>query len=315
MCYNTFIGDIMIIINKKGLKRIVNDTVNIINNQYSIQINTYPLTKMEVIEKNKKDLFNNPEKYPLLKIIENYYWNYRAVNISDKKSQNIFIGIDCYNNFTKIHSDKFLVDFYVTVYHEIRHSLQNLSIGIDKYLENIFKIENILIFFSYKYYLVNKNNFLMEIDANEYAVNNVINIFNNIKMIDYLNEKKKRLSLQCKHYNFNQNFDRLKLLVSKYKSLSKDSFISIFFNDDKNYDLNQIIKNESFKSLSNLFQLDIINYYIADVAYLDVEDKMYILNMIDSFNYNDKTLKKFDHLSKIHNIIDKIQINKSFRLK
>ena len=71
MCYNTFIGDIMIIINKKGLKRIVNDTVNIINNQYSIQINTYPLTKMEVIEKNKKDLFNNPEKYPLLKIIEN----------------------------------------------------------------------------------------------------------------------------------------------------------------------------------------------------------------------------------------------------
>lgn len=315
MCYNKIIGDIMVIINKNKLKKIVDDIIYKINNQYLIQINSYPLTKKEVIEKNNKDLFYNPNEYPLLKGIEDYYWNYRAINISDKKNQNIFIGIDCYNNFIKVHSDKFLVDFYVTVYHEIRHSLQNLNIDICKYLEDIFKVENILNFFCYEYYISNKNNFLMEIDANEYAVNNVINIFNNIKVINYLNQKKKHLYNQYKVYNFNKNFDQLKLLVYKHKLLSKDQFLSIFFDEDKCLNLNEIIKNDSFRSLSKLFQVDIINYYIEDVSKLDDEDKIYILDMISGLNYNDKTIIKFNHLSKIRNIIDNIQINKSFRFK
>lgn len=305
----------MVIINKNQLKKIVNDIIYETNNQYSIQINSYPLTKMEVIKKNNKDLLYNPNEYPLLKTIEDYYWNYRATNISDKESQNVFIGIDCYNNFIKVHSDKFLVDFYITVYHEIRHSLQNLNIDICKYLEDIFKLENLLIFFNYEYYISNRNNFLMEIDANEYAVNSVTNLFDNIKMNNYINAKKKYLYNQYKVYNFNKNFDQLKFLVYKYKLLSKDRFLSIFFDENKCLDLNEIIKNESFRFLSKLFQVDIINYYIDDVSKLDDNDKSYVLDMISVLNYNDKTIKKFNHLSKMRNIIDNIQTNKSFSFK
>lgn len=291
----------MLILTQSKLKKIVYDIVYKENKKYLININSYPLTKKELMEKNKSDLIINPDKFPILKPLEILYSKYSAVNIGnrDANNQNIFIAIENYDNFLKIHSNKFLIDYYTSIYHEVRHSLQNLNIGVCSYLESIMNLENILIFFDYLYYVENKQNFLLELDADDYAYLNILEIFGENK---YILNKINNLKYKLKQYDFDKNFDRLKILILKYPQLSKDNLVKIFYVEKGFISLDELVRKREFISLNKLFQIDIINYYIND--YLDDYTKFYIVDLINNIDYNQMKKNRFGHLAKIKKILN-----------
>ncbi len=296
----------MRILTRKKLKEIINFIVKKEEDKYNIDIDMYALSKKELQEK-KLEVIDRQKNFPFNFINSKNYFSLRSIYSNYKSDGSIFIGIDNYLKYIPISYKNSKEYFMITLHHEIRHLLQDLNINCTNYLDNIFKIENLVYYFDFKYYIENKNIFLFEIDADGYAYYNVLLMLmhdDNVskKELDHIKSKIKNYKERLGLYNFSVIFNRLVKLVQKYPVMAKDSFLKIFFNENGVLkDFNVIISNQDFNNLDAKFRLDIVYYYkeqyLLDDDFNNIINK-YISNTSDVEIYKER--KRLEKVMKLH---------------
>ncbi len=211
------------------------------------------------------------------------------------KSDEVFLLYDVKN---------ILRDFqfsFISLLHECRHKYQEEHFdNYSKYQRFLFYIEHIIMNADYKYYLKNHDSFLIEIDADLFALDNAL---------PYVNGKKKYI----KQSYFDRYRDNSLINFKLYDDIELfDYYCSIVMNNDniddfKDFDSDYGVENFLFpggKSLVSFFELyDRRHLFDEGIVNLIMSSK----TMLDSIKYTDLNIEEIDYLiSIINNVVDRI---------
>lgn len=293
----------MKVLTKKELQKIANNIITSENTLYNINIQLFALTKEELL--NEKENFDKMNvDFPFQCINNNNYGNFPAVYSKQGDNLSVFMGIENYVSILPTFFNRQKYRFITSLYHEIRHGLQDININNSQYMNLIFKMENIINYFNFSYYVKNKNKFLIEIDAGLYAYNKALNYVLNEKRIkkEILYDIKRNIinfEQRKKQYDFDFIFQGLVDLVAKYPRLAKDGFLSIFFDNNGHLkNISSIINDENFIKLDYLFKIDVVYYFKGDINNIkDIKEYTVIKDMNRSIE-----LEEYYHKNKIDKI-------------
>ena len=314
----------MNVLNSENLKKITEKIKIDEEKKYHQKIAVYAFTKKELFEYKKK--LDDNEKWIFSFIDDQNYWNYRALCWCCKEKSAVFIGVDNYVNYFSFFNDLVERKFVLNLYHEIRHVLQDLNINNSEYMNNVFDLENIIIHFSYPLYIKKKNKFLCEIDADKYALSNTKKYLlktnsDSLKEIEKLKRQQKLNDINLYNYDIKFLFCELENIVFKIPGINNEiKLIKLLFdNEGKIKDIVEILENNEFKKLNNLFQIDIIYYFYINNMCLSKSNNMIkkILENLINTGF-DNTYNHLAKINELNNYINQSKIlikNKNFKNK
>lgn len=285
---------------KNELQKLANNIITTENNLYNVDISLFALTKEELSNKKEHCIKVNAD-FPFRFIDNSNYYNFPAVYSKYGNRMFVFMGVENYARIFPIFLKKQKYKFIASLYHEIRHGLQDANVNNSNYMNLIFKIENIINYFNFSYYVENKNKFLLEIDADLYAYSKLLNFVVKEKNVNKdvlcdIKENINKLKMRSKQYEFDFIFRGLVDLVAKYPLLAKDEFLSIFFDSKGNLkNIFSIINNEKFKKLDYLFKVDVIYYFKKNIN--DIKNEIILFTNMDE---NIQLERGDNHIKKIN---------------
>ena len=261
-----------------------------------IEINITPITLVEYCQ---SDVF---KQKTILKKIKTKFTLTNAGGFFDSETSQIVIFIDRMGYNEKLNSHNKLSAVIFATYHEYKHQLQLLGKYLTKGQKFIIELERYLVSIYPQDYKKRHNKYLMEIDANLYAVKRTYEYMlkNNP---DKLNQTKIYLDdwLTISIHN-KINYDSQKTFDNFYRICKHENYqinqlnipnIKLFIEDNNEFKpLRKIIKAyQKDKTIDELTLLTILGSksYLKqlDIQSLNQEEKQFILNIINKILENE----------------------------
>ena len=178
------------------------------------------------------------------------------------------IFLNNFNRGYRLNTNYKLFDFVFTVYHELRHAIcaQKLSVMDDKYYYDMNKFSIVVDscrIIDRDDYRKHHDEYMIEIDADKYALRKLGNYFKDDK--DF--------------YYKNKNYYDLNYFYNSYRDINYDIQLSIDI-------LNTLLKDKK-----NMFLLD--EYFILKLFYCESDGNIYYKKLSELMN--DPTVNSFDY--------------------
>lgn len=271
------------------IKNLILKIFEIETKKYDLDVELFLLTNIEYYKKdifllkNKLTKTSNIRKV-LVPIINSGIYSEKKIilfTINEKK-------------FTKVKSDKFLINLLISSYHELWHAYrEKLDYKNNSFYNFIFFIENIIKSYPLDYmtqfdYFFHHDEYFSEIEANLYSIKRTEEfIQNNSKFYfenkSYIDKIKDIYSGDYFCYDFLIFFEKFyHLYKNNYKNIPyKNTILEIFFDEEANFlDIKQILFNSRLINLDNeIVELILASYSFInklDFIKLNIEEKKFI---------------------------------------
>lgn len=241
-------------LSNEEIKKIVHSIVKDESLKYGVDIN------VEIISKHnffKKNFTKTP--FSLTKNVLAFYSKGLYFSSTENNKNYILVFFNENNFFFQQNKEHQLSELIRTTYHEIRHFLQhNIPSIFNNFEAFIFAYENSYILdIGEDDYNANHDYFYIEIDAQLYAIKNVLNYLKDYpnlyeKNSKYLLNLLKDFEIQKNNFNFNYIFKKIcKDLKNRPGFYSYDSslFLQFFWNKDGSFKTVDEIINSPFYTL------------------------------------------------------------------
>lgn len=246
---------------KELSKKIINEECI----KYNVELEYCPITFIENLNKQLNDNYSlNRKVYEFANSICNK-------GLFNQLSNSICLYL---SNFEIIEmfdgSEECLIHLIKTTYHEMKHKLQWENIYLNNPENFIHFIENICIKYNNKDYKLHHDDYLIEIDADEYGWNMTKQYFdkiNNDKYDDIISKNKDNVELRKALYNSQNKIDMFNSILRKNPDIiNKCPFLKTFYDEKGDFkDINDIVKNDNFFN----FNKQIINLLFSSEDFLN----------------------------------------------